>query len=113
MRLFRGGYTPDANRLLERKYVIAKPVKALITSLNEDQGAGTVEGITQKMGQVCPDVEISIYKRSDKTLLWTTTSDQNGKYKMRNLALGLECFVIAFDPNNQYNAVIQDKVVAK
>ena len=41
------------------------------------------------------------------------TSKADGSYAFRNIAVGLECFVVAFDPNNQYNAVIQDKVIAK
>lgn len=109
--MFRGGYTPDIQKLTERKYIIAKQPKMLITVLNDDQGFGRVMGVIKKEENTYPDVDVAIYKRTDKTLLWVTTSNNEGKYVFRNLSVGLECFVIAIDPNNQYNAIIQDKVI--
>lgn len=84
-----------------------------ITVANSDQGLGQIKGITQKKGLIYPGVEVSVFKRSDKTLLWTVRSKQDGSYTFRNIAVGLECFVVGFDPEQNYNAVISDKLVAK
>lgn len=78
-----------------------------------DQGFGQIKGATKKLGANYSPVPVCVFKRSNRQLLWETTSKPDGSYMFRNIAVGLECFVVAFDPNNQYNAVIQDNVVSK
>lgn len=87
--------------------------KKIITAANSDQGFGQIKGQTQKVGAAYPIVPVCVFKRSTRQLLWETKSKADGTYAIRNIAVGLECFVVAFDPNNQFNAVIQDKVVAE
>ncbi len=87
--------------------------KKIITAANSDQGLGQIKGQTQKVGAAYPIVPVCVFKRSTRQLLWETKSKADGTYAIRNIAVGLECFVVAFDPSNQYNAVISDKVVAK
>lgn len=87
--------------------------KSIITAVNNDQGFGKIEGSTKKLGANYSSVPVCAFKKETRQMLWETTSKADGSYAFRNIAVGLECFVVAFDPNNQYNAVIQDKVVAK
>lgn len=87
--------------------------KRLITVLNSNQGFGRIKGATKKLGQNYSPVPVCCFKRSTRELLWETTSKPDGTYFFRNIAKGLECFVVAFDPSEEYNAVISDKVVAK
>lgn len=112
-RFFFGGYTANYVRLAEMGYVIAKLKTPLITIQNIDQGFGQIKGQTQKVGAAHPIVPVCVFKRSTRQLLWETKSKPDGTYAFRNIAVGLECFVVAFDPNEEYNAVISDKVVAK
>ena len=84
-----------------------------ISVVNSNQGLGRISGTTKKLGQNYPIVQVCCFKRSTRELLWETLSKPDGTYFFRNIAIGLECFVVAFDPNGQYNAVIQDKVIAK
>lgn len=112
-RSFYGGYAPDQEKLSAMGYRVLKIPKPIISVLSEDQGFGQIKGITQKKGVIYPGVEVSAFKRSDKTHLWTVRSKQDGSYAFRNIAVGLECFVVGFDPEQNYNAVISDKVVAK
>ncbi len=112
-RAFFGGYNPDYQKLQSMKYVIIKLPRPVITVLNADQGLGQIKGSTKKVGANYSPVPVCVFKRSNRQLLWETTSKADGSYAFRNIAVGLECFVVAFDPNNQYNAVIQDKVIAK
>ena len=111
--MFWGGYTPDYAKLVAMGYIVSKLPKVIITITNADQGFGQINGQTQKVGAIYPVVPVCVFKRSTRQLLWETKSKADGTYAFRNIAKGLECFVIAFDPNNQYNAVIQDKVVAE
>ncbi len=76
-------------------------------------GFGKIKGLTKKVGNTFPRVQVTAYQRETGNKIWHTHSDKNGQYAIRNLAAGLECFVVALDPENQYNAVIQDKVIAK
>lgn len=112
VRLFAGGYTPDYTKLAERKYIIMPNIgKRMITVLNSNQGFGKVDGTIKKLGQNYSPVPVCLFRRDNRQLLWETKSKSNGSYFFRNVAVGLECFVVAFDPNNQYNAVIQDKIL--
>ena len=91
--------------------------KLLITSINSNQGFGQINGVTteQDIGstKLFPNAQICVFKKSTRELLWETKSKASGDYHVRNIAVGLECFVVAFDPNREYNAVIEDAVVAK
>lgn len=94
-------------------YAIIRLPKPIITVLNSDQGFGQIKGTTKKVGANYSPVPVCAFRRDNRQLLWETTSKSDGSYLFRNIAVGLECFVIGFDPNEQYNAVISDKVVAK
>lgn len=114
LRIFFGGYEPDYAELIQRKYLILpRTHKSLVTVLNNNQGFGRIKGTTKKLGQNYSPVPVCCFKRSTRELLWETLSKPDGTYFFRNIAVGLECFVVAFDPNGQYNAVISDKLVAE
>lgn len=112
-RFFAGGYAPNYNRLREMGYAIVRLPKPIITALTNDQGLGQIKGTTKKVGASHSPVPVCVFRRDNRQLLWETTSKTDGTYAFRNIAVGLECFVVAFDPNEEYNAVISDKVVAK
>lgn len=109
----RGSYAANLQKLHELKVSIIPKNFAFIASSNENQGLGRINGTTKKIGINYSPVPVCCFKRSTRQLLWETTSKPDGSYAFRNIAKGLECFVVAFDPNEEYNAVIQDKVVAK
>lgn len=78
-----------------------------------NQGFGRIKGSVKKTGLNYSNAKVCCFNRVSKTLIWEVSSDKSGTYLFRNIAKGLECFVIAFDPANQFNAVIQDNVVPK
>lgn len=98
---------------MQRNYAIVKLPRPIITVLTANQGFGQIKGTTKKVGANYSPVPVCCFRRDNRQLLWETTSKADGTYAFRNIAKGLECFVVAFDPNNQYNAVIQDNVVPK
>ncbi|MEG0348972.1 MAG: carboxypeptidase regulatory-like domain-containing protein [Acinetobacter sp.] len=112
-RTFFGGYEPNYNKLREMKYAILKFPRPIITVLSPNQGLGQIKGTTKKIGENYSPVPVCAFRRDNRLLLWETKSKPDGSYAFRNIAIGLECFIVAFDPNEQYNAVISDKVVAK
>jgi len=113
LRSFFGGYEPNYQKLQSMGYVVFKLSKPLICISNTNQGFGQIKGTTKKVGANYSPVPVCVFRRGNRQLLWETISKADGSYAFRNIAVGLECFVVAFDPNNQYNAVIQDKVIAK
>lgn len=112
-RVFFGGYIPDPVKLAAYGYGRVRIVRPILTILNENQGFGQVKGTTKKVGVNYSPVPVCVFNRSTRELLWETTSKSDGSYTFRNIAKDLECFVVAFDPNEEYNALISDKVVAK
>lgn len=112
-RSFFGGYTPNYAKLQLRGYKIIRTPKPIITVLNANQGFGQIKGTTKKVGNNYSPVPVCVFRRDNRQLLWETKSKADGSYAFRNIAKGLECFVVAFDPNEEYNAVIQDNVVPK
>ena len=112
-RVFWGGYTPDYIKLAAMGYKVMLLPKPIITISTPDQGLGQIKGTTKKLGANYAPVPVCVFKRSNRQLLWETRSKADGSYAFRNIALGLDCFVVPFDPNEEYNAVISDKVVAK
>lgn len=112
-RYFYGGYEPDYHKLQILGYGVLKLPTPIIGVLNNNQGLGQIKGTTKKVGANYSPVPVCVFRRDNRQLLWEIKSKADGSYAFRNIAVGLECFVVAFDPNNQYNAVIQDKVIAK
>ena len=87
--------------------------RKIITTTSVNHGFGQIKGTTKKVGANYSPVSVCAFRRDNRQLIWETTSKPDGAYAFRNIAKGLECFVVAFDPNEEYNAVISDKVVAK
>ncbi|MGI1795206.1 carboxypeptidase regulatory-like domain-containing protein [Acinetobacter variabilis] len=113
MRLFSGGYAPDYSKLQQMGYLAIKAQRPNLTVLNSNQGFGQIKGTTKKLGANYSPVPVCVFRRDNRQLLWETKSKPDGTYAFRNIAVGLECFVVAFDPSGEYNAVISDKVNAK
>jgi len=113
-RIFFGGYIANKEAMGAKKY-ISFPLRSLILPIpvSANHGFGEIKGVTKKMGVNYSPVSVCVFRRDNRQLIWETKSRVNGSYVLLNIAKGLECFVVAFDPNEEYNAVISDKVVAK
>jgi hypothetical protein len=112
-RIYIGGYNPDSAKIQSMGYTIFKLPRPLFVPVGVNQGFGQIKGAIKKVGANYSRVPVCVFRRDNRQLLWEITSKSDGSYAFRNIAKGLECFVVAFDPNNQYNAVIQDNVVPK
>lgn len=72
-----------------------------------------VKGTTRKLGQQYKDAIVVLYNKANLQLIAVRKPDQNGNYQFLGLNTGLKTFIMAFDQNQEFNAVIQDNVVPK
>lgn len=94
--------------------ILPVPTPSFVFNITQPwQGYGTIKGTVKKLGENYKSTPVCVFKRATKELLWEVKSKPDGTYLFRNIAVGLECFIIAFDQYGQYNAVIQDNVVPK
>ena len=73
----------------------------------------SIKGTTQKLGERYNGALVALYSKVNFQPLALTRSDQNGNYQFLGLNTDLKTFVAAFDPQQEYNAVISDNVVPK
>ncbi|WP_228200392.1 carboxypeptidase regulatory-like domain-containing protein [Acinetobacter sp. WCHAc010034] len=113
LRVFWGGYTPNFEKLASMKYRKINIHRQVITVSSQNHGFGRILGTVKKLGNAYSPVPVCVFKRDTRELIWETKSNSDGSYNFRNIKKGLECFIVAFDPAGEYNAVISDKVIAK
>lgn len=113
----QGLYQPNYQKMAEMKVTtMRKPGFAFMTILNGDQGFGRIEGMVRKAGTPLPNYEVSVYKASLQTLLWTTKTKADGSFKLRNIMKGMECFVVVFPSSEDKvttNARIKTQIIAE
>lgn len=68
-------------------------------------------GKVSKLGVKIP-CRVRLYEKISGKKILEVLTNADGDYEFNNLSK-IEFFVIAHDPNSQYNAVIQDNVVPK
>lgn len=74
-------------------------------------GLCSIRGIVQKRGINLP-CRVRLYEKLTGLKRAETITDNNGNYKFVGLQ-PVEFFLVAHDPAQQYNAVIQDNVIPK
>lgn len=88
-------------------------------NLLQDVGFGSkntvakIQGSTKKLGQRYQNATIVLYSKANLQPVAMRKPDQNGDYRFSGLNNSINCFIVAFDNNKQFNAVIQDNVVPK
>jgi len=88
-------------------------------SLLQDVGFGTkntvasIQGTTKKLGKQYKDALVILYSKSNFQPIAVQKPSANGAYAFLGLNNTAQFFIVAFDNNRQYNAVVQDNVVAK
>ncbi len=73
---------------------------------------GRIKGTTKKQG-VSISCLVRVYEKSSGRLIDQQLSDQYGFYQFMNLKKSAQYLILGFDPNQNFNAVIQDNVVPK
>lgn len=74
---------------------------------------GKIKGQTKRLSAAYNQAFVVLYDKSSLKPIAVKKPSQNGNYQFLGLNTDLKTFIIAFDEMQQYNAVIQDKVIAK
>lgn len=86
-------------------------LQSIGTGLNNT--VATIKGATKKLGNNYSNATVILYSKNNLTPIAVKRPNTNGEYQFPGLNNSLTCFIIAFDNNRQFNAVIQDNVVPK
>lgn len=70
-----------------------------------------IKGSTKKLGDQYEDAIVVLYNKANLQPISVQRPNQNGNYQFLGLNTKLKTFIVAFDQNQQFNAVIQDNVV--
>lgn len=72
-----------------------------------------VMGVVKKQGTDYQNATVALYSKNNLRLITVRKPNSNGSYIINGLSDRLPCFVIAFDNQSKFNAVIQDMVIPK
>lgn len=72
-----------------------------------------IQGSVKKLDQQYQNATIVLYSKLNLQPIAVRKPDQNGDYQFLGLNTDLKTFIVAFDQNQEFNAVIQDNVVPK
>ncbi|MDK8754284.1 hypothetical protein [Acinetobacter radioresistens] len=88
-------------------------------SLLQDIGFGSsntvasIKGSVKKLGAKYQNATVVVYNKANLLPIAIRKPDADGNYQFLGLNTDLKTFIVAFDKNQQFNAVIQDNVVPK
>ena len=89
------------------------PSGALLQNISVGLVVAKIKGTTSKLGERYNGALVTLYNKVNLQPLAVTRSDQNGDYRFLGLNTDLKTFIVAFDPQQEYNAVTSDNVVPK
>ena len=84
----------------------------LYTGSNSTGLLRLVKGSTKKLGANYAFQKVCLYSCANNQLIAATTSDENSNYQFEVYS-STPVYIVAFDNDKQFNAVIQDNVVPK
>lgn len=92
-----------------------KPMKTLflLQDFSEVKVIAKIKGSTKRLGDAYQNATVVLYNKANLQPISARKPDQNGNYQFLGLNTDLKTFIVAFDQNQQFNAVIQDNVVPK
>jgi len=77
------------------------------------QTVASIKGVIKKQGVQYANPTVVLYNKANLQPISLRKPDQLGNYQFFGLNTDLKTFIVAFDKNQQFNAVIQDNVVPK
>jgi len=89
------------------------PSSCLLQEITAGPVVAKIKGSVKKMGEHYKDATIVLYNKVNLQPISIRRPDENGNYRFLGLNTNLKTYIVAFDKNQKFNAVIQDNVVPK
>ncbi len=100
---------PICRKVLNSRYAINIDLSVIPTTAS----AAKISGSVKKLGQQYSDALIVLFSKDSLQPIAVHNPNLSGDYRFLGLNTDLKTFIVAFDRNQQFNAVIQDNVVPK
>ena len=79
----------------------------------EKNTTASIKGSIRRLGEKYQNALVVLYNKANLQPISTIKPSVDGEYWFLGLNSSVNCFIVAFDQNEQYNAVISDGVVPK
>lgn len=92
-----------------------KPIvsASFLQQITLSNNVAKIKGSVKKLGNAYQNANIVLYSKANLQPIAIRKPDQNGNYQFLGLNTSLKTFIVAFDQNQEFNAIIQDNVVPK
>lgn len=91
----------------------AMPSSVQLQNIATGPVVAKIQGSVKKLGEQYKQATVVLYNKANLRPIAVRKPDENGEYQFLGLNTNLNTFIVAFDQNQQFNAVIQDNVVPK
>ena len=91
----------------------AIPSSFFLQAISAGPVVAKIKGTVKKLGDQYQNATVVLYNKANLQPIAVRKPDQNGNYSFLGLNTDLKVFIVAFDKNQQFNAVLQDMVVPK
>ena len=91
----------------------AAPSSNFLQVLPQGSVIAKITGSIKQLGSQYRHATVALYSKLNLQPIVIVNPDENGNYSFLGLNSTLKTFIVAFDNQQQYNAVIQDNVVPK
>ncbi|WP_156189116.1 hypothetical protein [Acinetobacter indicus] len=91
----------------------ALPASSKLQKIVTGPVVAKIQGSIKKLGQDYQNASLILYNKESFQPIALHWPDENGNYQFLGLNTDLKTFIVAFDQNQEFNAVIQDNVVPK
>ena len=78
------------------------------TILTPTSTVGSIKGSVKKLGQNYQNASVVLYSKANLQPIAIRKPKVNGDYSFMGSTVDMKTFVVAFDTNKQFNAVIQE-----
>lgn len=97
------GYDLNYKKIIQKSIYVPSTV---------NHGFARLEGKTIVEDVPLIGATVNVFNQQTRSLVWTYVTNEEGKYNIINLSPSVKYFIVAFDKEEKYNAVVQSSLTA-
>lgn len=83
------------------------------TNFGASSTVTSIKGTVKKLGEKYQNAMVALFVKKNLSPIAIRKPNSDGSYQFLGVNMDSKFFIVSFDNQNQYNAVIQDNVVPK